>query len=80
MPAALPTPEKKHAMSIHMIQGNYTLDAVRGVLAKPSARAATVRPLIEIAGERRCPTTSPRGLFDIQILIESDDSEGLMPP
>jgi uncharacterized protein with GYD domain len=80
LPAALPTPEKKHAMSIHMIQGNYTLDAVRGMLAKPSDRAATVRPLIEIAGERCCPTTSPRGLFDIQILIESDESEGLMPP
>ncbi len=65
-------------MAIYIIQGNYTLDGVRGMLAKPSDREAAVRPLIESGGGKLLSYYTTTGAFDFHITIQTDDTEGLM--
>lgn len=65
-------------MAMYIIQGNYSLDGVRGMMANPSDRAAAVKPLIEGSGGKMLSYYVTTGPFDFQLTIEADDTEGLM--
>lgn len=65
-------------MAMYIIQGNFTLDAMRGLMAKPSDRAAAVKHLVEGAGGKMLSYYITTGPFDFQLTVETDDTEGLM--
>lgn len=65
-------------MAMYIITGNYTGDAVRGMLQDPSDREAAVRPLVEAAGGKLVSLLITTGETDLSMVVETDDAEGLM--
>ncbi len=65
-------------MAMYIITGNYTGDAMRGMIKEPSDREAAVRPLVESAGGRMISLLITTGETDLSMVVETDDVEGLM--
>ncbi|SMX23368.1 GYD domain-containing protein [Boseongicola aestuarii] len=65
-------------MAMYIVTGCYTSNAIKGLLAAPSDREAAVRPLVEAAGGRMVSFLVTTGDTDFSMVIETDDTEGLM--
>ncbi|NNE81477.1 MAG: GYD domain-containing protein [Silicimonas sp.] len=65
-------------MSMYIITGCYTANAVKGMIAEPSDRAEAVRPLVETSGGKMVSFLVTTGDTDFSMVVESDDQEGLM--
>lgn len=65
-------------MAMYIITGNYTGDAMRGMIKEPSDREAAVRPLVEAAGGRMISLLITTGETDLSMVVETEDVEGLM--
>lgn len=65
-------------MAMYIVTGNYTSDAIKGLLAAPSDREAAVRPLVEAAGGKMVSFLVTTGETDFSMVIETDDAVGLM--
>jgi uncharacterized protein with GYD domain len=58
-------------MAHYVITGNYTSQAMKGMVASPSDREAAVRPLIEAAGGSLKSYLVTTGESDFLIIVES---------
>ncbi len=65
-------------MTIRIVQGNYTLDGVRGMMAKPSDRAEAVRPLVEAAGAKLLAFYVTYGETDFMAITEGGSDQAYM--
>jgi uncharacterized protein with GYD domain len=65
-------------MSTYIISGNYSHEAMKGMIAKPSDRQAAVMPLITGSGGKLVSYYVTTGAFDFQLTVETDDVQGLM--
>lgn len=71
-------PEKGIAMSTFIISGNYSHNAIKGMMANPSDREAAVRSLVEGMGGKFISYYVTTGAHDFQLTVESDDTVSLM--
>lgn len=62
-------------MPTYIVTGNYTLDAIRGMVANPSDRAAAVSGLIDAAGGKMISYYATTGAQDFHIVAEAEDVE-----
>lgn len=65
-------------MAQYIVTGNYTIDGVRGMMAKPSDREVAVKPLIEAAGGKILSYLVTFGETDFHMVVEGDDIEGML--
>lgn len=65
-------------MSTYILTGNYTTDAIKGMLAHPSDREAAVKPLVEASGGKIIHFYATMGPHDFLIIMEGDDIEGVI--
>ena len=65
-------------MAMYIITGNYTGDAMRGMLKEPSDRDAAVRPLVEAAGGKMISLLITTGETDLSMVVETEDVQGLI--
>ena len=65
-------------MSMYIITGCYTANAVKGMIAEPSDRAEAVRPLVEASGGKMVSFLVTTGDTDFSMVVESDDQVVLM--
>lgn len=65
-------------MTLHIITGNYTSSALRGLVANPSDREAAVRPLIEAAGGKLRSYLLTTGETDFHMTVETDDLQTML--
>jgi len=66
-------------MATFIITGNYTGQAIKGMIANPSDRAEAVRPLVEAAGGKMLSYYMTSGETDFQMVVEIGDSGNLVP-
>lgn len=60
-------------MATLIITGNYTSDAVKGMMANPSDREAAVKPLIEASGGRLVCFYATTGETDFLAIVEGTE-------
>lgn len=65
-------------MSMYIVTGCYSVDAIKGMVQKPSDREAATRPLVEAAGGKMISFLLTTGETDFSMVVETDDVEGLM--
>ncbi len=65
-------------MSMFIVTGCYTAEAIKGMIAAPSDRAEAVKPLVEAAGGQMISFLVTTGETDFSMVVESDDVEGLL--
>lgn len=65
-------------MAYYIVTGNYTVEGMRGMMAKPSDREAAVKPLIEAAGGKILSYFVTFGDSDFHMTVEGDDTEGML--
>ena len=65
-------------MGLFIITGNYTADAIKGMMAAPSDREAAVRPLVEAGGGKMVSFLVTTGETDFSMVVETDDMEGII--
>lgn len=64
-------------MAIYIMQGKYTSEAVRGLVAKPEDRTDELRKLAEAAGGKLLAFYYTLGEYDFLSITEHDDQVGL---
>ncbi|MCB1338144.1 MAG: GYD domain-containing protein [Maritimibacter sp.] len=57
---------------------NYSVDAIKGMLAKPSDRAAATRALVEAAGGKLVDYYATTGPKDFLMIVDTDDVTDLL--
>ena len=65
-------------MAKFIVTGNYTADAIKGMMAQPSDREAAVRPLVEAGGGKMISFLVTTGETDFSMVVETDDLEGIL--
>ena len=65
-------------MGMYIITGNYSADAIKGMVKNPSDREAATRPLVEAAGGRMISFLITTGETDFSMVVETENIEGLM--
>ena len=65
-------------MATLIITGNYTSDAVKGMLANPSDREAAVKPLIDAAGGKIVCYYATTGETDFLVIVEGADGSDVL--
>lgn len=66
-------------MAIFITTGNYTAQAIQGMIANPSDRAAAVKPLVEAAGGKLLSYYATTGENDFLMICEAADGEDVIP-
>ena len=66
-------------MATFIITGNYTAQAIQGMIASPSDRAAAVKPLVEAAGGKMVSYYATTGENDFLMICEAADGEDIIP-
>ncbi len=66
-------------MATFIITGNYTGQAIQGMIANPSDRAAAVKPLVEAAGGKMLSYYATTGETDFLMICEAADGEDINP-
>ncbi len=62
-----------------IITGNYTSAAMKGMIANPSDREASTRPLVEAAGAKLESYFLTSGDNDFMMVVEGPDSADIIP-
>ena len=66
-------------MAIFIITGNYTAQAIQGMIASPSDRAAAVEPLVESVGAKMLNYYATTGENDFLMICEGADGADIIP-
>lgn len=66
-------------MATIIITGNYTSDAIKGMLANPSDREAAVKSLIETGGGNLVCFYATTGETDFLAIVEDTDGADVIP-
>ena len=66
-------------MATFIITGNYTVQAIQGMIANPSDRAAAVAPLVEAVGAKLLSYYATTGETDFLMICEAADGEDIIP-
>ncbi|MFZ2102168.1 MAG: GYD domain-containing protein [Oricola sp.] len=66
-------------MSRYIITGNYTPLAMKGMIASPSDREASTRPLVEAAGAKLEAYYVTTGDSDFMMIVEGPESADILP-
>jgi len=66
-------------MPTFIITGNYTAEAMRGMMAKPSDREAATRSLAEASGGKLIAWYLTTGDSDFMVITEAPDGVDLLP-
>lgn len=66
-------------MATFIITGNYTGQAIQGMIANPSDRAAAVKPLVEAVGGKMLSYYATTGETDFLMICEAADGEDIIP-
>jgi len=66
-------------MATFIITGNYTGQAVQGMMANPSDRAAAVKPLVEASGGKMVSYYATTGETDFLMICEAADGADIIP-
>lgn len=61
-------------MTIYIVQGNYTQEALAGMVAKPEDRALSVEPLIKAAGGKLLGYYVTYGEYDFLAVVDGGRS------
>jgi uncharacterized protein with GYD domain len=65
-------------MSIYIVTGNYSTDAMKGMVAHPADRGTAVKSLIEGSGGKLLSYYVTLGDTDFHMTVETKDTEGMM--
>ena len=66
-------------MATYIVTGNYTVQAIQGMMANPSDRAAAVKPLVEAVGGKLIAYYATTGETDFLMICEAADGEDIVP-
>ena len=66
-------------MATFIITGNYTVEAVRGMVANPSDREVATRPLVEASGGKLVSYFATTGDNDFLMICEASDGVDIVP-
>jgi uncharacterized protein with GYD domain len=66
-------------MATFIITGNYTGQAVKGMISNPSDRAEAVRPMVEATGGKMTSYYATTGETDFMMIVESADGADIIP-
>lgn len=66
-------------MATFIITGNYTSQAVQGMIANPSDRAEAVKPLVEASGGKMLSYYATTGETDFLMICEAADGADIIP-
>ncbi|MEX0349612.1 MAG: GYD domain-containing protein [Paracoccaceae bacterium] len=66
-------------MATYIVTGNYTVQAIQGMMANPSDRAAAVKPLVEAVGGKLISYYATTGDTDFLMICEAADGEDIVP-
>ncbi len=66
-------------MATFIITGCYTSDAMKGMVANPSDRAAAVKPLVEATGGKMLAYYATTGVNDFLMICEAADGADITP-
>lgn len=66
-------------MATFIITGNYTAQAIQGMIADPSDRAEAVRPLVEGVGGKLLHYYATTGDNDFMMICDGVDGADIMP-
>ena len=65
-------------MTIYIIQGRYTEQAIKGMVAKPEDRASEAAKLAEASGTKMLNYFVTFGEYDFLVIMEGDDNVATM--
>lgn len=66
-------------MAHFIITGNYTTDAMKGMIANPSDRQAATSGLVEAAGGKVVSYYMTTGETDFMMVVDADDGSDIIP-
>jgi uncharacterized protein with GYD domain len=66
------------AMATYIVSGNYTSDAIKGLIAAPSDRSVAVKSIVESAGGSLMSYLVTTGESDFSMIVNTDDVEGML--
>ncbi|WP_114285995.1 GYD domain-containing protein [Candidatus Halocynthiibacter alkanivorans] len=65
-------------MATYIVTGNYTSEAIKGLIAAPSDRSVAVKSIVESAGGSLVSYLVTTGESDFSMVVSTDDVEGML--